>query len=149
MYCVNHTNTQAAGVCVSCGKFFCDDCLVEADGKNYCKSCIGKAFSEQEKLSKSPQTININNNNIANSVSSVNQINSVNQMISPKSRLVSLLLCIFLGFFGIHRFYAGKIGTGIIYILTLGLFGFGVLFDFILIIIGSFRDKYGMFIKNW
>lgn len=148
MYCVNHADKPAAGVCVSCGKFFCDDCLVEANGKNYCKTCIGKAFSEQEKLSKTPQTININNNNIpiANSVSSVNP---TNQMISPKSRLVALLLCIFLGCLGIHRFYVGKIGTGIIYILTLGLFGFGVLFDFILIIIGSFKDKYGMFIKNW
>lgn len=143
MYCVNHTNTPATGVCVSCGKFFCDDCLVEADGKNYCKPCIGKAFSEQEKLSKSPQTININNIPIANSV------NSINPMISPKSRLVSLLLCIFLGYLGIHRFYVGKIGTGIMYILTLGFFGFGILFDLILIIIGSFRYKYGMFIKNW
>ena len=34
-------------------------------------------------------------------------------MISPKSRLVALLLCLFLGWLGVHRFYAGKIGTGL------------------------------------
>ena len=39
---------------------------------------------------------------------------------SPKSRLVALLLCIFLGGLGIHRFYVGKTGTGILMILTGG-----------------------------
>ena len=40
--------------------------------------------------------------------------------ISPKSRLVALLLCFFLGPLGVHRFYVGKIGTGILMLLTLG-----------------------------
>ncbi|MBQ3755018.1 MAG: TM2 domain-containing protein, partial [Clostridia bacterium] len=40
---------------------------------------------------------------------------------SPKSRLVATLLCFFLGGLGIHRFYVGKVGTGILYLFTGGL----------------------------
>lgn len=70
-------------------------------------------------------------------------------MKSEKSRLVALLLCIFLGGLGIHRFYVGKVGTGIIWILTLGVFGIGSLVDFIMILCGSFKDKYGKVVENW
>ncbi|PJZ39970.1 hypothetical protein CH370_18780 [Leptospira kmetyi] len=35
----------------------------------------------------------------------------------------------FFGAFGIHRFYLGKIGTGLLWMCTLGLFGFGAFFD--------------------
>lgn len=64
-----------------------------------------------------------------------------------KSKLTALLLCFFLGALGFHRFYVGKNGTGIIYFFTLGFFGLGVLIDFILILIGSFRDKAGYPLK--
>ncbi|MHB1310099.1 MAG: NINE protein [Limisphaerales bacterium] len=43
---------------------------------------------------------------------------------------VAWLLLTFLGLFGMHRFYMGKIGTGILYLLTLGLFGIGYLYDY-------------------
>jgi len=45
--------------------------------------------------------------------------------ISPKSRLVALLLCFFFGILGAHRFYVGKIGTGVLMLLTLGGSVFG------------------------
>lgn len=70
-------------------------------------------------------------------------------MESTKSRLVALLLCFFLGGLGIHRFYVGKIGTGIVWLLTAGCFGIGTLIDFILIICGTFKDKDGQVISNW
>jgi TM2 domain-containing membrane protein YozV len=43
---------------------------------------------------------------------------------------LSWILLTFLGFFGIHRFYMGKVFTGLLYLFTMGLLGFGVLYDF-------------------
>ncbi len=43
---------------------------------------------------------------------------------------LSWILLTFLGFLGIHRFYMGKIFTGLLYLFTLGLLGFGILYDF-------------------
>ncbi len=68
---------------------------------------------------------------------------------SPKSRLAALLLCWFFGIFGVHRFYVGKIGTGILQIVTLGGLGIWTLVDFILIIVGSFKDKQGRRVVVW
>ncbi len=68
---------------------------------------------------------------------------------SYKSRLVTLLLCVFLGVIGVHRFYAGKIGTGLLWLFTGGLFGIGFVVDIILIATGSFTDQYGYPILYW
>ena len=48
-----------------------------------------------------------------------------------KNKWVSVLLCLFVGIFGGHKFYEGKIGMGILYLFTAGLFGIGCLIDFI------------------
>lgn len=60
-----------------------------------------------------------------------------------KSKLTVLLLCIFFGGIGIHRFYTGKIGTGILWLLTGGCFGIGYVVDIIMIATGKFMDKDG------
>lgn len=68
---------------------------------------------------------------------------------SDRKRAVALLLCFFLGIFGVHRFYVGKTGTGLIWLFTLGLLTFGMLYDFILIAAGEFRDAEGRKIVEW
>ena len=69
------------------------------------------------------------------------------EVISASSRWVALLLCIFLGGLGVHRFYVGKIGSGIVYLLTGGVFGIGWLVDLIMIACGSFTDASGAPLK--
>ena len=68
-------------------------------------------------------------------------------MVSSKSKGAAAVLCFFLGSLGIHRFYVGKIGTGVLWLLTLGFLGFGSLIDFIMILCGSFKDGTGAVIK--
>lgn len=81
--------------------------------------------------------------NVQNTNSNVNNNSFDRRMYSEKNKWVAFLLCLFLGAFGFHRFYVGKVFTGILYFFTLGLFGIGVLFDCIMILVGSFKDKYG------
>ncbi len=69
--------------------------------------------------------------------------------VSPKSRLATLLLAIFLGYFGVHRFYVGKIGTGILMIFTAGGLGIWWAIDFIMIVVGSFTDADGKYVLDW
>lgn len=66
---------------------------------------------------------------------------------SERSWLITLLLCFFLGALGVHRFYVGKVGTGLIYLFTAGLAGFGYLFDLIVILLGRFKDKEGNVVR--
>lgn len=149
MTCAKHHDKEAAGMCVYCGKPYCKECLVEVNGKNYCRDDIGKVFDEQQKQTQTQQTqsyqvppIIINNQNTNN---------NTNNNAGPyggylyKSKTTALILCLLglLGFCGLHRFYVGKIGTGLIWLLTLGFFGIGQIVDFLLIISGSFRDKAG------
>jgi len=73
----------------------------------------------------------------------------MNNETSNKKRLPAFLLCFFFGIFGVHRFYVGKIGTGILWLFTIGLAGIGTLIDFIMIIAGLFRDKAGKKLEDW
>jgi TM2 domain-containing membrane protein YozV len=73
--------------------------------------------------------------------------------VSEKSRLVTTLLCILpawlFGIAGIHRFYLGKIGTGILMLITLGGLGIWTLIDLIMAAAGIMKDKEGKVIANW
>jgi len=68
---------------------------------------------------------------------------------SPRSRTVALVLAIFLGVFGAHRFYVGKVGSGLFQLFTLGGLGMWWLYDTILIASGSFRDREGRLVSAW
>lgn len=69
--------------------------------------------------------------------------------VSQKNRLVATLLCFFLGMFGIHRFYLGKIISGIAMLLTLGGLGIWSLIDLIMIVAGASRDAHGLLVSRW
>ncbi len=67
---------------------------------------------------------------------------------SGKSFVAVLILCLLLGGLGVHRFYVGKVGTGILMLLTLGGLGIWALIDLIVIATQSFKDSNGLPIKS-
>ncbi|HSJ65301.1 MAG TPA: TM2 domain-containing protein [Gemmatimonadaceae bacterium] len=68
---------------------------------------------------------------------------------SDKRILPAALLSFFFGVFGVHRFYVGKVGTGILQLCTLGGLGIWAIVDFIFVVTGSFTDKDGRKITEW
>lgn len=69
--------------------------------------------------------------------------------ISDRTRGVALPMAVVLGVFGGHRFYVGKIGTGLLMLGTLGGFGLWWLYDVILVAAGEFRDSDGRRVIRW
>ncbi len=115
---------------------------VTAQETKFCKECGQKIAKkavicpycgcqvEEMSRSEAPQQIVINNTN-QNSNQNANQ--NTNAGFVPGARLrnkwVSLFLCIFAGYLGAHKFYEGKMLSGILYLCTFGLFFIGMVFD--------------------
>ena len=76
------------------------------------------------------------------------QVSAFDPNRSKYDWLTTLLLCFFLGCFGIHSFYTGKTGIGVAQLLTCGGCGIWALIDFIMIIVGSYRDGEGKVVSN-
>jgi len=113
---------------------FCKYCGKTIDkGAVLCVYC-GKQV-EELKGGAAPQVVihNSNSNTNTNMNANTNFGGGV-PMGRPKDKVVALLLCFFLGYLGVHRFYEGKIGTGILYLFTVGLFGVGIVIDFIILL---------------
>ena len=69
--------------------------------------------------------------------------------MSEKKILPIFLLCLFLGWLGVHRFYVGKIWTGVFMFFTVGGFLIWWIIDLIVIVVGSFTDDEGNKITQW
>ena len=110
---------------------FCSNCGTEFDS-NFCPSCGTPAASSGDISVDAPQILTSN---------------AVEGAEVYKSKWVAFFLCLFLGGLGLHRFYVGKVGTGIIWLCTVGVCGFGALIDLITILTGSFTDKEGRKLK--
>ena len=69
--------------------------------------------------------------------------------VSDKKRLLTLLICLPFGIFGAHHFYAGKIKTGILMLVTIGGLGIWYIIDCLIVLFGEFTDNEGRKIKEW
>ena len=100
------------------------------------KIIVSKVISQPDGKDALQQIPNIVINNTSSNVNSnVNtNKNNVGGFGKPKNKWVAFLLCLFLGFFGAHKFYEGKTGKGILYLFTLGLFGVGVIIDLVVLL---------------
>ena len=114
-----------AKYCSNCGKEVNENAVI----------CVNCGCSLESTSNNQSVNVTINNNTSSG--------------VSPKSRLVAFLLCTFLGGLGIHRFYVGKTGTGVLWLLTLGCLGIGSFVDWIMILCCSFKDNNGLVVSEW
>lgn len=97
-----------------------------------CTHC-GRQVEELKGNREEKPNIVINNSNMNSNVNTNNNTN--NKTIGKeKNKWIALLLCLFLGWFGAHKFYEEKIGMGIVYLCTFGLFCIGPIIDFFIIL---------------
>lgn len=108
--------------CQHCGQKIPKDAVL-------CTLC-GRMVEAQPQAA-APQVVIHNDNTNTNT-----NVNKVTTAIEGKmkNKWVAVALCFFLGVFGAHKFYEGKIGMGILYLCTMGLCGIGVLIDFIVLL---------------
>lgn len=131
-------------ICPMCGAFM---------KTNVCEYCRYEIEVPEEEVKKEPEyqekQVFVQPNTIVSNqpIYGQNQYDYKVDAVSEKNKIVAFVLCFFLGYMGVHHFYVGKIGYGIVYFFTMGIFGFGWLIDLVLIALGQFKDKYGLPLK--
>lgn len=111
MRCFEHASREALGSCVSCGKGVCLDCLTKSQGRIYCFQCQPTNHTN----------LNIQINHQAQSLTRAlsHNLNRNQSMVvmSEKNRYIASLLALFVGTFGVHKFYLNQPFWGVMYIL--------------------------------
>jgi restriction system protein len=130
---------------------FCINCGAELEtDANFCEYC-GADLSVEQK-SQSQETREIHRTHITHTevyvAPTTHSSYSPYGQESPKSMLVLILLWFFFGVLGVHYFYVGRIGMGILWLLTGGMFGIGWVVDIFVILTGQFKDSMGRVIKR-
>jgi TM2 domain-containing membrane protein YozV len=134
LYPVNINHCRNCGAAMSPGQTVCLTCGFEPlNGTNHCQNC-GAATKPGQKICVSCGFELVEK--------SSGRFGSVSRT-SQKDWLTTLLLCIFVGYLGVHRFYVGKVGSGIAQLFTAGGLGIWAFIDLIMIATGNFTDKDG------
>lgn len=132
---------QKCGASIPDGAPKCPSCGALKDGLKFCQHC-GQAIDQDcvicpkcgkqvGQFKQEQPNIVINNSNENRNVN-VNRIGGYGRLCN---KWVSFFLCLFLGFFGAHKFYEGKTGMGFLYLCTIGLFGIGWAVDLVVILL--------------
>lgn len=115
--------TEKTKFCKHCGAKIPEDAVL-------CTAC-GRQVEKLE--GENTPNIVINNSNSSQNVNTNTNLNGV-YAGRLRNKWVAIVLCLMGGLFGLHKFYEGKIGMGIIYLFTFGLFFVGVVIDFIVLL---------------
>ena len=117
-----------------------------AQNTKFCQHCGGKIPQaavvctlcgcqvETIKQAEQPSIVINNSNNNVNTNTNINQNLATALGVRMRNKWVAFFLCLFLGYFGVHKFYEGRVGMGILYLFTAGLFGFGWFIDCIVLL---------------
>jgi hypothetical protein len=163
--CIVHPDRAAAGVCAYSGKFYCGEDLVEFDGKQYGKENLSRVFAEAKTQANSPaMPMVFMNSGGASSSSSAPVVTNTNTTLAPtvatsvavasagdarlskpRNKWTTLILCLAgcSGVCGLHRFYTGHTGTGVLQFFTFGGLALWQIVDCIAILTDSYRDADG------
>ncbi|MCE7748090.1 MAG: TM2 domain-containing protein [Candidatus Heimdallarchaeota archaeon] len=134
-------------------KYFCPNCGSAQDPEaKFCQNCGSQIKGQAQQSQNQPVTQQPVIMAPSQSVSQVVEVNvpgTYQVGPSQKSRLTALVLCLIFGWAGIHRFYVGKVGSGILYLLTVGIWGIGWAIDCIVILLGGFKDATNQMVTTW
>lgn len=108
---------------------FCSQCGGKIDEKAVVCPLCGCQVEQMAPVAAPSIMINNANSNV--NTNTQTQTVSAAPLKKPRNKWVALLLCLFLGLFGAHKFYEGKIGLGVVYLFTGGLFFIGAVIDFV------------------
>lgn len=114
--------TAGEKFCMHCGARIPKDAVI-------CVHC-GRQVEKIEPAAAAQPSVVINNSNANTNTVTI----APGALKKEKNKWAAFLLCLFLGLIGAHKFYEGKIGLGILYIFTVGLFGIGALVDLIILL---------------